>query len=168
MAEPTRPDTQSRQREDLKSDILLTTVYFHRLLQRHARASKESWRQISVLSTLDHHGPQNAGGNSLSQKQLAGYEQVSQAAISNLVSTLRDDGLVRCSTNSKDARTTDVCLTARGKRHLDRHGASIKTVIDDVIRNLPDSDVAKVAVGQRILADALRESPGVQRALQDG
>ena len=160
---------------ELKSDLLLCTVYIHRLLRAQTRNDAESSAELSVLNTLEHWGPRLRGGAgtgsqaaALTQKELASYEQVSQAAISNTVKKLRARELVRCTKNSQDTRSVLVSLTPKGRRHLARQGPKIKRVFDGLLASLDPDQLAIVSAGQRVLSDALTKSAEVQAALQTG
>ena len=138
--------------EQLKSDLLLTTVYFHRMLTRRSRELSIGGAELSVLNSLEHWG---GARSTLTQKELAGLEQISQAAVSNLVRKLDERGLVRCRKNPEDSRSTLVSLTARGKKQLAAHGRTMRAVFDDVIEQLSAREREQVAAAQRALARVL-------------
>jgi len=155
--------------EELKSDLLLSTVYIHRLLRNQARNSTESWSELAVLNNLDHWGGQLAGRKlgSLTQKELAQHELVSQAAMSNLVKKLRTRDLVHCEKSTSDSRTTLVSLTPKGRRHLAKQGPMIKQVLDQLLEGLTQAELRQLAKGQQILSKALKSSQAVQRAVSN-
>jgi len=154
--------------QDLKSNMLLCTVYLHRLLRNQARRSTENWAELSVLNNLAHWGEQldDDQQKGISQKALARLEQVSQAAMSNIVRKLRTQKFVQCRKSERDQRSVRVMLTAKGQRHLDTQGPRLKEVFDQCLSTLSNSDLAKVTEGQQILARALQESTEVQASLQ--
>jgi len=92
--------------EELKSDLLLSAVYIYRLIRNQARTSTESWSELAVLNNLDHWGGELGSRKmgALTQKELAQHEQVSQAAMSNIVKKLRMRELVRCDKDAADSR----------------------------------------------------------------
>lgn len=155
--------------DKIKSDILLCTVYLHRLIRTQARQSTQNWAEIAVLNNLEHWGGSIKGRSpaALTQKELASYEQVSQAAMSNIVRKLRDQELVRCEKNTADSRSVLVSLTAKGRRHLAKQGPVIKKVFDPLIDNLSQEDLSMLGNGIHILSEALKSSGEVQRALRD-
>lgn len=155
-------------RANLKSDILLCTVYLHRLVRNQARQSAENWAELSVLNNLEHWGEKSAhaGSSGLSQKELAGFEQVSQAAMSNIVKKLRERGFVTCEKSEEDLRSVVVQLTQRGRDHLAEQGPLIKNVFDPVLDQLSKNQLAKLAEGQRILSQALQQSSAVEKSLR--
>ncbi len=154
--------------EDLKSNMLLCTVYLHRLLRNHARQSAENWAELSVLNNLEHWGgrPDEDNQGGVSQKVLASLEQVSQAAMSNIVRKLRARSLVKCEKSASDQRSVRVALTPKGRKHLATQGPLVKEVFDQCLETLSASDLRKVSEGQQILARALQESTKVQAALK--
>ena len=153
--------------EDLKSDLLLSAVYIHRLVRNRARSSTESWSELAVLNNLDHWGGELGGRRlgALTQKELAQHEQVSQAAMSNLVKMLRKRGLVRCDKSERDSRATLVSLTPKGRRHLAKQGPIIKQVLDQILDGLSTAELRDLAKGQRILSKALKSSQEIQQAM---
>ena len=154
--------------EELKSDLLLSAVYIHRLIRNQARNSTESWSELAVLNNLDHWGGELKGRKlgALTQKELAQHEQVSQAAMSNIIKKLRMRELVRCDKDESDSRTTLVSLTAKGRRHLAKQGPLIKEVLDQLLDGLTPSELKDLAKGQRILSRALKSSNEVQQAMK--
>ena len=146
--------------ENLKSDLLLCTVYLHRLLRNHARNEMGSGAELSILNNLEHWGgPDQA----LTQKELAEHEQISQAAISHLVKKLKNQDLIKSKKNPKDSRSTLVSLTAKGRRYLSSQGADIKSVFDEFLSELSDKELKQVAEAQAILSRTLKQSTEVQR-----
>ena len=146
--------------ETLKSDLLLCTVYLHRLLRNHARNELGSGAELSVLNNLEHWGGPD---QSLTQKELAEHEQISQAAISHLVKKLKHQGLIKSKKNPADSRSTLVSLSANGRRYLSTRGADIKSVFDEFLSQLSEQELKQVAQAQAILSRTLRESSGVQQ-----
>ena len=154
--------------EKIKSDILLCTVYLHRLVRTQARQSAQNWAEISVLNNLEHWGGSIAGRNpaALTQKELASYEQVSQAAMSNIIKKLREQAFVRCEKNTADSRSVLVSLTAKGRRYLAKQGPLIKTVFDHLLDDLSKDELSQLGNGINILSDALKNSGEVQSTLR--
>lgn len=153
--------------EELKSDLLLSAVYIHRLIRNQARNSTESWSELAVLNNLDHWGSELGSRKlgALTQKELAQHEQISQAAMSNLVKKLRTRDLVRCDKGETDSRTTLVSLTPKGRRHLAKQGPMIKKVLDQLLDGLTPGELRDLAKGQRILSKALKSSKAMQLAV---
>lgn len=148
--------------ENLKSDLLLCTVYLHRLLRNHARNEMGSGAELSVLNNLEHWGGPD---QSLTQKELAEHEQVSQAAISHLVKKLKLQGLIKTKKNPADSRSTLVTLTAKGRRYLANRGTQIKSVFNEFLSELSDEEIRQVAEAQAILSRTLKKSPAIQQKM---
>lgn len=155
--------------EKIKSDILLCTVYLHRLVRTQARQSAQNWAEIAVLNNLEHWGGSIGARRpaALTQKELASYEQVSQAAMSNIIRKLRDQELVRCEKNTADSRSVLVSLTAKGRRHLAKQGPLIKKVFDQLLDDLSKDELSQLGNGIKILSEALKSSGEVQSALRN-
>lgn len=150
--------------DQLKSDLLLCTVYFHRLMRRQSRRQNIGGSELSILNNLEHWGGKKAV---LTQKELASFEQISQAAVSNLVKGLASQKLVRVSKNPDDSRSTLVSLTAQGKKQLADHGKSMRAVFDEVLAQLSAEETAQVADAQALLAGVLTNSSSVQSKMRD-
>jgi len=153
----------------IKSDILLCTVYLHRLVRTQARQSAQNWAELAVLNNLEHWGGSIEGRPpaALTQKELASYEQVSQAAMSNIIRKLRDQEFVRCEKNAADSRSVLVSLTPKGRRYLAKQGPIIKEVFDPLLHNLSKKDLALLEGGMSVLSEALKSSSEVQNALRN-
>ena len=146
--------------ESLKSDLLMCTVYLHRLLRNHARNEMGSGAELSILNNLEHWGgPEGA----LTQKELAEHEQISQAAVSHLVKKLKQQGLIKSKKNPADSRSTLVSLTAKGRRYLANRGTEIKSVFDEFLSDLSEQELRQVAEAQAILSRTLKQSTEIQQ-----
>ena len=89
------------------------TIHLLRRVRRTDDASGLTPARLSVLSVLVFAGPQTLGN-------LARAEQVRPPTISNLVSGLEREQLVRRTVDPEDRRIVRVAATSRGKRILER------------------------------------------------
>jgi DNA-binding MarR family transcriptional regulator len=69
--------------------------------------------QLSVLSTLDRHGP-------LSHGDLAAHERIQPPTVTRIVTVMEEAGLVQRSTDPDDRRCSLVEITRDGRRRLEK------------------------------------------------
>lgn len=155
--------------EDTAENLLLSTVYISRLLTKQAKKSQLSITAFSVLNNLEHWGQgpklKNPKGT-LTPKELADMEDVTQATMSNLIGNLEKEGLVFCERSQADRRSTNVGLTKKGSKHLLREGIALKNVIKDILLDLSPSKLSKVQAGSHVLAEHLVVSASVQSTMK--
>lgn len=115
------------------------------LLRRARRADKETGlgpERLSLLSVVAYAGPRNVGA-------LAEAEGVSPPAISRIVKSLEEDGLVSRNRPAADAREVLVAATARGRKLMEKGRRRRIELIADELRAMPKRDLS-------ILIDAAR------------
>lgn len=152
--------------EQAADHLLLTTVYLSRLLRKHAKVRGMRITAFSVLNNLEHWAPRASNGT-LSQKELADMEEVTQATMSTLIGKLRKEGLVYCERDENDTRTTNVGLTGKGTRYLKREGTEMRALMRSVLDELSPDERKTVAESQRILADLFLNSGKIQGKMKN-
>jgi DNA-binding MarR family transcriptional regulator len=78
---------------------------------RNSATGSVSPAQESILAWLDKH-------ESLTLGELASFEQVRPPSITPTVNALKESGLVTCTKNEDDGRSTRVSLSPKGRREL--------------------------------------------------
>lgn len=106
--------------------------------------------QLSVLASLDRHGPLTLGA-------LAEVEGVAPASISGIVSRLEDKGLVERAANPGDRRSFLVELSAAGEQLLQRGRGERTALLAARLRSLSSAErdtlAAAVALLERLGED---------------
>ena len=123
-------------------------------LQRRLRASATgpiSPAQISILSSLDKH-------ESLTLGELANLELVRPPTITPLVSTLEAGGLISCSKDESDRRSTLVRITTKGRKELLANRRRRTEFLAQRLQALSLDDRAKAAELVAFLETLLEES----------
>lgn len=96
---------------ELVSRLRLSVLRLSRRLRQHA-APGVTPSQLSVLSTLHHHGPLTLG-------DLAGHEAVQPPSVTRMVAALEEAGLVTRTGSAADRRTVVAQLTPSGRRSVE-------------------------------------------------
>jgi DNA-binding MarR family transcriptional regulator len=100
--------------------------------------------RLSALSVLAFGGP-------MSLKQLADAEQVAAPTMSKMVAALEQDGLVRRTPDSRDARAVRLIATAAGKKLMERGRQLRIGRLAAELRALGAADQATLARATQIL-----------------
>ena len=95
--------------EEIASGLNSTAIHLIRRLRREDSKLKIGPARLSALSVL-------VFGGSCSLGELAGYEQVTSATMSRVVSGLVDSGFARRKPSRTDARAVLIEATAKGRR----------------------------------------------------
>jgi DNA-binding MarR family transcriptional regulator len=90
--------------------------------------------QLSVLSTLESHGP-------LTPTELAAAERVKPSTITRVAAILREAGLVRRKSDPGDRRSSRVELTARGRELIERDRRRKTAYLAKQIAKLSEEEV---------------------------
>ena len=98
---------------DVADRIHSAAIHLLRRVRRTDDASGLTPARLSILSVLVFAGPQTLG-------DLARAEQVRPPTISNLVSGLEREQLIRRTVDPEDRRIVRVAATSRGRRILER------------------------------------------------
>jgi DNA-binding MarR family transcriptional regulator len=102
----------STRQAELAARLRLAVMRLARRLRQQA-PEPLSPSQLSVLSTLESHGP-------LAPTELAAAERVRPPTITRVVGILEEAGLVRRKSDPGDRRSSRVELTARGRELIER------------------------------------------------
>lgn len=144
--------------EHLANTLHATAVYLLRTARADDPETGLSPARLSALSVVVHAGP-------LSLSELAGQEQISRPAMSQLIAGLEYAKLVRRRPDPGDGRRSLLDATARGRRLL--HAARRNRVkrIRAVLEKMAPEDRRALKKGLGALAAAFPEPsrPGVDR-----
>ena len=118
----------------------LTTVIgaFTRMNIRLPSTQRLSFTTLSVLHTLAHDGP-------LRLSELTASEQVSQPAITQIVTKLEQDGFVERRPDPSDGRATLVHITANGAAIVDGRQAERIAILTDLATRLTPAERTAIA-----------------------
>jgi DNA-binding MarR family transcriptional regulator len=128
------------------------------LLRALSQPSGLSMTAVSTLSTLDRSGPRRL-------TQLASLAGVTQPAMTQLISRLEDDGLVRREADPVDGRVVQVTVTDDGRATLARRRARRAEKLAVLLTQLsPEHRAALTAALPALdaLASATPQHQGVQ------
>ncbi|MEQ4720619.1 MarR family transcriptional regulator [Nonomuraea sp. B19D2] len=129
--------------DELDVDAFATAIEnFNRFYIRLPTLEKLSFTTLSVLDTLA------SGGSPMRLTDLTKTEQVSQPAITQLVTRLERDGLVERRPDPSDGRAVLIHITEAGRRIG-------RSRYDDRIRHLAPLVAQLTADQRRAIADAL-------------
>lgn len=132
-----RPRTPSA--EDLSIAELTTVIgAFTRMNIRLPSIQRLSFTTLSVLHTLAHSGPQRLS-------ELTASEQVSQPAITQIVTKLEQDGLVERRPDPSDGRATLVHITAKGAAIVEGRQAERIAILTDLATQLTPTERTAIA-----------------------
>lgn len=104
--------------------------------------------RAALLSVLVFGGPQPV-------TKLAESEQVSAPAISKLVRTLEEQGLVERKAHAADRRVVLVGATPTGRRLLERGRAARVRIVADLLAGLSERDLASVRRSATLIGRSL-------------
>ncbi len=99
------------------------------------RKTRLSMTRFVVLQVLDAHG------GVLTPSKLAEWTQTERHNITALVDRLKKDGLVRVERNSKDKRSINIVLTAKGQQILNRSNPVAREIVGQVMLSFEEADV---------------------------
>jgi DNA-binding MarR family transcriptional regulator len=113
MPSTTGPSTTGPSTTDpvLASALRLSVMRLARRLRSQRAETDLTLTQLSVLATLDRHGP-------LTPRELAVHEKVQPPSMTRVVASVEDHGLVARTPHPTDKRQVLVALTAAGTRLL--------------------------------------------------
>jgi len=118
----------------------LTTVIgaFTRMNIRLPSTQRLSFTTLSVLHTLAHDGP-------LRLSELTASEQVSQPAITQIVTKLEQDGLVERHPDPTDGRATLVHITRKGAAIVEGRQTERIAILTDLATRLTSAERSAIA-----------------------
>jgi DNA-binding MarR family transcriptional regulator len=125
----------------------LTTVIgaFTRMNIRLPSTQRLSFTTLSVLHTLATVGPQRLS-------ELTASEQVSQPAVTQIVTKLEQDGFVERRPDPSDGRATLVHITAKGAAIVDGRQAERIAILTDLATRLTPAERTAIATALPALA----------------
>jgi DNA-binding MarR family transcriptional regulator len=130
----------------LAADLLAVVARIHRLANQRVR-TRLPYARARLLSVIEEHGPARIS-------DLAALDHCSQPVMTTQVRRLEDAGLVSRTTDSADARSVRIRITAEGRSVLAQVGADRGAAIDQRLARLDDAD-------RRTLAEAVRVMRGL-------
>jgi DNA-binding MarR family transcriptional regulator len=149
-------------RPRLNVDELTTTIEdFNSLFIRLPTVQQLGFSSLSVVHTLSRRGPMRLTA-------LTATEQLTQPAMTSLVSRLERDGLVERRPDPRDGRAVLVVLTAAGAqivraRHADRV-AGLERLIDGLDDEQRDAIARSISALRRVIELAASGPPNVGEA----
>ncbi len=126
--------------------------------QRRSYPSGLTPSQISVLITLDHHGP-------IRLSDLARLEAVAPPTITRIVAKLVDDGLVERQVDAADRRIARVTITDEGHRRTAETREGRNRWLGQKLAALPDDDLAAILAAVEPLERLVDASAQDEQAL---
>lgn len=136
---------------DLADHLRLVVTRLARRLRQQSDAGT-SPTQLSVLATIERHGPITLG-------DLATSERVQPPTITAAVGRLEQQELVRRRIDDTDRRVTRVEITRAGAKFLARHRSRKTAYLARCLDALEPSEQATLAEGAAILDRLLESSP---------
>jgi DNA-binding MarR family transcriptional regulator len=118
---------------ELAARLRLVVMRLARRLRQQAPEAL-SPSQLSVLSTLESHGP-------LTPTELAAAERVKPPTITRVAAILEEAGLVRRKSDPGDRRSSRVELTARGRELIERDRRRKTAYLAKQIAKLSEEEV---------------------------
>jgi DNA-binding MarR family transcriptional regulator len=119
--------------QELAARLRLVVMRLARRLRQQAPEAL-SPSQLSVLSTLESHGP-------LTPTELAAAERVKPPTITRVAAILEEAGLVRRKSDPGDRRSSRVELTARGRELIERDRRRKTAYLAKQIAKLSEEEV---------------------------
>lgn len=132
--------------------LLFNTGSLYRLLRSEARRLGIRWSALMVLRDLTLLGP-------LSQRELAGIEQLRPATLSVLVKELLVEDLVSRGPDAQDRRAVKVGITAAGRTRLEHDSTCLAQILNEELESLGDTALTEFLRGERHLARMLGRRP---------
>jgi DNA-binding MarR family transcriptional regulator len=128
---------------------------FTRMNIRLPAIQRLSFTTLSVLHTLAHGGPKRLS-------ELTASEQVSQPAITQIVTKLEQDGLVERRPDPSDGRAILVHITTKGTAIVDGRQAERIAILTDLAARLTPAERTAIAAALPALARLveLNQEPG--------
>jgi DNA-binding MarR family transcriptional regulator len=134
---------------ELAAGLRLAVMRLARKLRRRADAGITP-SQLSVLATLQHHGPVTLG-------ELAAHEQVQPPSITQIVNRLEELGHAAREPDETDRRVVRVRLTGQGKALLDQSRSRKTAYLAERLRTLDRDELAILAEALPLLIRVVEE-----------
>lgn len=134
---------------ELAAGLRLAVMRLARKLRQRADAGITS-SQLSVLATLQHHGPVTLG-------ELAAHEQVQPPSMTQIVNRLEELELAAREPDETDRRVVRVRLTAPGKALLDQSRSRKTAYLAKRLRTMDSDELAILAEALPLLIRVVEE-----------
>jgi DNA-binding MarR family transcriptional regulator len=131
--------------------LRLAVLRLSRRLRQNAAAGLTA-SQLSVLSTLDRHGPMTLG-------DLAVHEGVQPPSVTRMAVSLEEKGLVRRSSSETDRRSVLAAITPKGTKALDEVRRRRDAWLADRLHHLSQSDRQLVEAALPVLEALVEDRP---------
>ncbi len=128
--------------------LMFVSGYVYRLLRYEARHAKIRWTALMVLKDLDLLGPSN-------QRTLAEIEQVRAPTMTVLVQQMERHGWVRRKADAKDARSSLVRITPKGRKQLRSSGLRLRQSLEAELVDVPPDVLKTLGEGLSSLSSTL-------------
>lgn len=129
---------------ELASDLRIAIMRLARRLRTERADHGLTLGQISMLATLDRHGPMTAG-------ELAAHEGIRPPSATRTLASLDELGLVSRSESPNDRRQTVVTLTASARDLLSDDRRRRDALLADLLDTLDPADRELLAQSARLL-----------------
>lgn len=129
---------------ELASDLRIAVMRLARRLRTERADHGLTLGQISMLATLDRHGPMTAG-------ELAAHEGIRPPSATRTLASLDELGLVSRSESPNDRRQTVVTLTASARDLLSDDRRRRDALLADLLDTLDPADRELLAQSARLL-----------------
>ena len=150
---PVKQDTSTKPNPEailpLASSLRLVVSRLARRLRQQAEQGVTA-SQLSVLATIDRHGP-------MTLSDLAHHERVTPPTITASVGRLETAGLVARETDAEDKRISRVSLSREGKRFLEGVRSRKTAYLTKRLARLEEAERATLARAAAILERLLEE-----------
>ncbi|HZT64761.1 MAG TPA: MarR family transcriptional regulator [Acidimicrobiales bacterium] len=145
------PATSTDGDPELVARLRLSVLRLSRRLRQHA-APGVTPSQLSVLSTLHHHGPLTLG-------DLASHEAVQPPSVTRMVGSLEEAGLVTRTGSADDRRTVVAQLTPKGRKAVEEIRRRRDAWLAERLGELSDEERDRLAASVPLLERLLEERP---------
>lgn len=120
---------------DQAADVTAALERLYRLFRRLSTPSELSLTTVGTLSTLEQSGPCRL-------TELAGREEVTQPAMTQIVSRLQESGLAARATDPADGRVVRVHITEAGREALARRRTARAEKLTELLARLSPAEQA--------------------------
>jgi DNA-binding MarR family transcriptional regulator len=121
--------------EDIATGLNSMAIHLLRRLRRQDSKLNVGPARLSALSVL-------VFGGSCSLAELAGYEQVTSATMSRIVTGLQDSRLVSTRRSPDDARTLRIEATGKGRALMKRGSKARVAILTTELERLSEKELA--------------------------
>jgi DNA-binding MarR family transcriptional regulator len=116
--------------QDAAQHLMFVSGYVHRMLRNEAKRLNLRWTALMVLKDLQLLGV-------VSQRTLAGIEQVTPPTMTVLIRQMESRGWIRRESHGADARVSLVAITPEGRKELKRSGQLLRQRLGEELSAVP-------------------------------